>query len=182
MIPIKLLLIVTLIAFSYQKICSLQGKIVECECESSNETKVNNQYKESEVSYNNNQIILNKNKRLNRKEHLDLAIKETVKAFGRVSKNMMNEAANVAKSFAEEIKHSIQNAVKEVTDQAIIVLSTMKGEPIQTLPIKNNATHIEEEIKPSKQMPKQRKKENLRFEPLLFIEKEDMFTVEDNNN
>ena len=187
MIPIKLFFLFFLVSFSYQKVCTAQGKIGICKSKKENigievDNQCNSGYVCSVPSDN------NKKKRLNRKDHLDLAIKETVKAFAAVSKNMMNEAANVAKNYVEEIKHSIEIAVKDVTDQAKIVLSAMKGEEIPPLPLNPRKTqHKEEEPKKEtkiipKLIHKPSKNENLRLESLLFIESEEMFTVENNNS
>ena len=179
MIPIKLFFLFFLVSFSYQKVCTAQGKIGICKSKKENiGIEVDNQCNSDN----------NKKKRLNRKDHLDLAIKETVKAFAAVSKNMMNEAANVAKNYVEEIKHSIEIAVKDVTNQAKIVLSAMKGEEIPPLPLNPRKTqHKEEEPKKEtkiipKLIHKPSKNANLRIESLLFIESEEMFTVENNNS
>lgn len=186
MIQIKLLLLFTLVSFSYQKVCTAQGKIGICK--SKNETIGIEDLKQCSSGYVCYVQSYNNKKRLTRQEHIDLAIKETVKAFAAVSKNMINEAANIAKNFAEEMKHSIEIAVKEVTDQAKIVLSAVKGKEIPPLLLRPNITQNKEakpkkkEQKRSKAIHKQNKKVNLRIEPLLFIESEEMFTVEDNNS
>ena len=101
MIPIKLFFLFFLVSFSYQKVCTAQGKIGICKSKKENigievDNQCNSGYVCSVPSDN------NKKKRLNRKDHLDLAVKDTVKAFAAVSKNMMNASASVVYKYGSE--------------------------------------------------------------------------------